>query len=95
MIRRSMLLAAALVATVSLPALAAGLDGASKTFVDRAFSLNTTALARAHIAASSADNYVLDYTEALIGDRNAANDQLQAIAQTANYHSPNAPRSEM
>jgi Domain of unknown function (DUF4142) len=85
--------AIAAVATMTVSALA--IAAVDRSFVDRAFTLNTTAIARAHIAASSADNYVLDYTEALIGDRNAANDQLEAAAQAAGYHSPNAPASEM
>jgi predicted outer membrane protein len=73
---------------------ASPLTAGDKSFVDRAFTLNTTAIARAHVAASSADNYVLDYTEAIIGDRNAANDQLAPIAQSAGYRSPDAPRPE-
>jgi predicted outer membrane protein len=80
-------------ATVAAAALALG--STDKSFVDRAFTLNTTAIARAHIAASSADNYVLDYTEAIIGDRNTANDQLEALAKASGYHSPNTPASEM
>jgi hypothetical protein len=89
-------LAAAIIASASgLSAVAASLGAGDRNFVDRAFTLNSTAIARAHIASSSADNYVLDYVEALIADRNAANDQLQATAQTAGYRSPNAPRSEM
>jgi predicted outer membrane protein len=86
---------AGIAATAALTAAALALVAGDKSFVDRAFALNTTAIARAHVAASSADNYVLDYTEALIADRNAANNQLESLAQTAGYHSPNAPASEM
>src|SRR5580692_11413851 len=82
---------AGIAATAALTAAALALAAGDKSFVDRAFALNTTAIARAHVAASSADNYVLDYTEALIADRNAANNQLESLAQTAGYHSPNAP----
>jgi predicted outer membrane protein len=96
--RMSGRLAAVLAAGVlfaAVPAQAQGFTSADKSFVDHAFALNTTAIARAHVAASSADTNVLQYTEAIIGDRNAANDQLQAVAQSAGYRSPNAPRPEM
>jgi predicted outer membrane protein len=85
-------LAAVLLGTI---ALAASFNAADKNFVDRAFTLNTTTIERAHVAASSADNDVLDYTESVIGDRNAANDQLASVSQSAGYKSPQAPRSEM
>jgi hypothetical protein len=95
MTRRFAAIAVALYSLATTAASAQGLNASDKSFIDRAFTLNSTAIARAHIASSSADNYVLDYTAAIIGDRNAANDQLEAVAQTAGYRSPNAPRAEM
>jgi predicted outer membrane protein len=92
---RSVVAAMLPAAALGTAAMAASFNAGDKSFVDHAFTLNTTSIARAHVAASSADNYVLDYTESVIGDRNAANDQLVSVAQSAGYKSPQTPRSEM
>lgn len=79
----------------TLPSAAAnGLSVSDRTFVDRALRLNTETMARAQVVESSADNYVLDYAEEIVGDRQAANGQLAAIAQQAGYRSasPVSPR---
>jgi hypothetical protein len=76
----------ATLATVPVRA-ATSLSAADQQFVDQALKLNDTALHRAQIVTSSADNYVLDYAEAILGDRQAANRELASIAQSADYHS--------
>lgn len=86
----------ALVAAACLTAMVAAstsLGAADRTFVDKAISLNNESLQRATQAQTSSDNYVLDYAEAIVGDRQAANNELAAIAQHANYHSSSPVRS--
>jgi len=88
--------AAVLLAAFALPAVtAAGLSSADGSFVDRAIALNNESLQRASVVESSADNYVLDYAEQIVGDRQAANTELAALAKTLGYHGKIAARPAM
>jgi predicted outer membrane protein len=94
-LRRTALLAA-LLTTFALPAGASSrFTAADQSFVDKAIALNNQSLERASVVESSADNYVLDYAEQIVGDRQAANTELAALAKTNAYRTKVAVRQAM